>query len=242
MSTGYGGPRATKLRQWQDEGDSRNKGFCVHCGGPEETRDHNPSKVVLAVPLPENLPVASSCQPCNAGFSNDEEYVACLLECVVAGHAEPERMARASVGRSIAANRRLQRDLLAARTEQDGQLIWNPDGARVRRVAVKLARGLIDFELNEPRLCEPEQVSIAPLMLLSEDARREFEGELGGFALWPEIGSRAFHRLLGDHEDSFNNGWIVIQRNRFRYRVTQEDGMRVRMVLREYLALDVIWD
>lgn len=242
MSNGQGGRRPTKLRQWSDEGDSRNKGFCAHCGGPDETRDHNPSKVFLDEPLPENLPVASSCQPCNAGFSDDEEYVACLLECVVAGHAEAARMPRASIGRSIAANRRLQGELLAARTEKDGQLTWNPDAGRVRRVAVKLARGLVDFELNEPRLDEPEHVGIAPLMLLSDDARREFEGEPGGFALWPEIGSRAFHRLVGFHEDSFENGWIVVQHDRFRYHVTQEDGMRVRMVLREYLAMDVGWD
>lgn len=230
------------MRQWPDGGDSRNKGYCAHCGGPDESRDHNPSKVFLDEPLPENLPIASSCQRCNAGFSDDEEYVACLLECVVTGQIEPERMARASVGRSIAANLRLQRELMAARSEHQGRILWNPDASRVRRVALKLARGLVDFELNEPRLCEPEHVHIAPLLLLTEDTRREFEGELGGFAFWPEVGSRAFHRLVGDYADSYNNGWIVVQQDRFRYRVTQEDGMRVRMVLREYLAIDIAWD
>jgi hypothetical protein len=242
MSNGRGGPRATKMRQWPDGGDSRNKRFCAHCGGPDETRDHNPSKVFLDNPLPDNLPVASSCQSCNAGFSDDEEYVACLLECVVVGHVEPERMERASIGRSIAANPRLQRELLAAQTEQEGQKLWSPNASRVRRIALKLARGLVDFELNEPRLDEPEHVYIAPLLLLTEDSRREFEGEPGGFALWPEVGSRAFNRLCGDHADSYNNGWIFIQQDRFRYRVTQEDGMCVRIVLREYLAIDVAWD
>lgn len=242
MSTGQGGPRATKLRQWQDGGDRRNKGFCAHCGGPDETRDHCPSKVFLDEPYPENLPVASSCQPCNAGFSVDEEYVACLLECVIAGEAAAEKLSRASIRRSVAGNRRLQRDLEVARTERDGRIIWMPDADRVRLVALKLARGLVDFELNEPRLCDPEILEFAPLMLLTDDAREEFEGRPGGFALWPEIGSRAFHRVFGNHEDSFNNGWIVVQRNRFRYRVSQDDGMRVRMVLREYLALDVAWD
>jgi hypothetical protein len=230
------------MRQWPDGGDSRNKGFCAHCGGPDETRDHNPSKVFLDDPLPENLPVASSCQPCNAGFSEDEEYLACLLECVIAGHVEPGRLARATIAKSLAANHRLRRELLEARSEQNGQPLWNPDADRVRRVVLKLARGLVDFELNEPRLDEPDLMNVAPLLLLSDDARREFEGESGGFALWPEIGSRAFHRLLGFHDDSFENGWIVVQRNRFRYRVTQEDGMRVRLVLREYLAADVAWD
>jgi len=44
------------MKQLQCYGDSRNKGFCVHCGGPDETRDHVPAKVLLDEPYPENLP------------------------------------------------------------------------------------------------------------------------------------------------------------------------------------------
>jgi hypothetical protein len=241
MTTGPGRPRASKLRQWPDEGDTRNKGFCAHCGGPEETRDHNPSKIFLDEPLPENLPVASSCQACNAGFSDDEEYVACLLECIIAGHVDAEQVARPSVARTLSGNKRLQREILAARREQDGEILWDPDAGRLRRIAVKLARGLVDFELNEPHLHDPEGLALTPLVLMSDGDRRIFEGEPGGFALWPELGSRAFHRVVLGPEDSWVNGWIVVQRDRFRYRVTQENGMRVRMVIREYLAIDVVW-
>lgn len=242
MSTGTGGPPASKMRQWPDEGDTRNKGFCVHCGGADETRDHNPSKVLLDDPLPENLPVASCCKACNAGFSDDEEYVACLLECVIAGQVDPGHIIRPAIARTLAGNKRLQREILAARREQDGQILWDPDLVRLKRIAIKLARGLVDFELNEPQLHEPDEVAILPLLLMADDHRGAFEGKTGGMALWPEIGSRAFHRVVVGPEDSFVNGWIVVQQDRFRYRVTQEDGMRVRMVLREYLALDVVWD
>lgn len=233
---------ASKLRQWPDEGDSRNKGFCAHCGGPEETRDHNPSKIFLDAPLPENLPVASSCQACNASFSDDEEYVACLLECVISGNVDPARFERHSVSRTLAGNRRLQRELAGACREVEGEIWWDPDGARLRRIAIKLARGLVDFELNEPQLHEPETVWSMPLMLMSQWDRRAFENDESDFALWPELGSRAFHRVLMGPEDSWVNGWIVVQPNRFRYRVSQAGGTRVRMVLREYLALDIIWD
>lgn len=241
MSSGTGGPPASNMRQWPDEGDTRNKGFCAHCGGPEETRDHNPSKVFLDEPLPQNLPVASSCKVCNAGFSDDEEYVACLLECVIAGQVDAERLMRPAIAKTLAGNQRLQREIRAARREQDGQVLWDPDPKRLRRIALKLARGLVDFELNEPQLHAPDGLGLTPLLLMSADDRKIFEGEPGGLALWPEIGSRAFHRLVLDHEDSFVDGWIVVQQDRFRYRVTQEDGMRVRMVLREYLAIDVVW-
>jgi len=101
---------------------------------------------------------------------------------------------------------------------------------------VKLARGLVDFELNEPQFHDPEGLALMPLVQMADDHRRTFEGEPGGLALWPELGSRAFHRVLAGPEDSWVNGWIVVQPDRFRYRVTQEDGMRVRIVFREYLA------
>lgn len=65
--------------------DERLKGSCVYCGGPPETVDHVPSRVFLDDPLPENLPVVEACRECNGGFSLDEEYLACLLECVMTG-------------------------------------------------------------------------------------------------------------------------------------------------------------
>lgn len=241
MSTRRRGPPSTPMRQWPDEGDTRNKGFCAHCGGPEETRDHNPSKIFLDAPLPANVPVASACKACNAGFSDDEEYVACLLECIIAGHVDPDRLVRASVARTLEGNQRLQREILQCRREEGDQILWDPDQVRLRRIAEKLARGLVDFELNEPKLHPPDDIGIAPLMLLSVDDRRTFEGEPVGLALWPEIGSRAFHRVILGDEPEFENGWIVVQQDRFRYRVTQEDGTRVRMVLREYLAVEVAW-
>ncbi len=75
-------------------GDSRYKGFCIHCGGPYETDDHIPSKVLLDEPYPGNLMVCPSCSDCNNSFSLDEEYFACLLECVIAGEAEPPKLRR----------------------------------------------------------------------------------------------------------------------------------------------------
>jgi hypothetical protein len=242
MSIERRGPPASKMRQWPDEGDIRNKGYCAHCGGPEETRDHNPSKIFLDDPLPANLPVASACAACNAGFSDDEEYVACLLECVIAGAVDPGRLQRPAIAKTLAGNQRLQRELQGSRREADGQIIFDPNHKRVERIAVKLARGLVDFELNEPQLQEPSAISVVPLALMSANDRRWFEGEPGGLALWPEVGSRAMHRLVAGDEDSFVNGWIVVQQDRFRYRVTQDGSMRARMVLREYLAVEVAWD
>jgi hypothetical protein len=67
------------MEQLRCSGDDRNKGRCIHCGGPDETRDHSPSKVFLDEPYPENLPVCPSCLQFNNTLSIDEEYLACFL-------------------------------------------------------------------------------------------------------------------------------------------------------------------
>ena len=65
------------LRALNCFGDSRNRGFCVHCGGPYEADDHVPSKVLLDEPYPDNLMVCPACLLCNNTLSIDEEYLAC---------------------------------------------------------------------------------------------------------------------------------------------------------------------
>ena len=63
--------------------DERLDLICSYCGiNNPDTRDHVPSKILLDQPYPENLPVVPCCSKCNRSFSLDEEYVACLLECI----------------------------------------------------------------------------------------------------------------------------------------------------------------
>ena len=133
--------RERRMRQVACYGDERNKGFCVHCGGPDETRDHAPSKILLDDPLPDNLPVAPACYRCNNGFSRDEEYLACLLECVMTGEAEPDKVERPKVAHILRENRNLAMRLRKSRRVVDGQIVWDIESDRVRNVLLKLARG-----------------------------------------------------------------------------------------------------
>lgn len=89
------------MKQYANYGDQRLQSYCVHCGGSTETRDHAPSKVFLDEPYPANLPVLPSCAECNEGFSLDEEYTACFLECVLCGSTIPELLRRKKVKRIL---------------------------------------------------------------------------------------------------------------------------------------------
>jgi hypothetical protein len=79
--------------QFKDLSDNR-LNFCVYCGNTTETRDHVPSLVFLDKPYPDNLPVVPCCQECNNGFSKDEEYVACAVECYKHNSADISKLTR----------------------------------------------------------------------------------------------------------------------------------------------------
>lgn len=231
-----------QMRQVPEFGDMRNKGFCVHCGGPYETDDHAPSKVLLDRPYPQNLPVVPACAACNESFSRDEEYLACLLECVLAGHADPAHIHRASIAEKLRRQPALLHRLASARREGAGGAEWAVETDRARRVILKLARAHAAFEMNEPRLDEPTRIRMSPLTLMSERERLTFEGGPGPLTLLPEVGSRALSRLLVVGDEVFAEGWLVVQPERYRYLVTFDPALTVKMVIREYLACEVSWN
>jgi hypothetical protein len=212
---------------------------CAYCGGSPDTVDHVPSRILLDDPLPANLPVVPACTTCNRGFSRDEEYLACFLECVLAGTIEADRLRRPKVQAALRHSPKLASQIGASgHATADGAVVWTPDIARVQNVVVKLARGHALYELCSPAPEAPEFVSCNPLIAMSAEDRAEFESG-SGLRGWPEIGSRAFLRAAG--VTPYANRaceWVEVQRCRYRYSV--EDGS-VRMVLAEYLACAVGW-
>ena len=220
----------------------------MHCGGPEESRDHVPSKVLLDDPLPANLIVCPACLECNRSFSLDEEYLACVLECTVAGSVNPEKIEREKISQLLRSNPRLVAMFEGAEQSVDGQIQWQVDTARVQNVLLKLARGHIAYEMNDPRLDEPSLFKFKPLMTMGVEERRAFESEptedVSYAPLWPEICSRAMQRLLIVEGGVYEEGWLTVQDGRYRFRIFQPEcaSVGVRLVIREYLACEVVWE
>lgn len=231
------------MKQIQDFGDDRNKGWCVYCGGAGETRDHVPSRVLLDEPYPDELPVLPACAACNGAFSRDEAYLACVIECALTGSVESAK-GRRKVCEMLAKSPALTTRLAAARYERDGEIGFNPEPDRVRAIILKLARGHAAFENNEPRTDEPESILFAPFTAMGESERMQFESGVcgaGGIAPWPEVGSRAMTRLISG-DDLGPSCWIIVQPGMYRYRVDWTAGFRVQIVIREYLAAEVVWE
>jgi hypothetical protein len=223
--------------------DDRLKGICSYCGAEHASRDHTPSRVFLDQPYPEDLAVSESCIKCNTGFSADEEYVACLIECVIQGTTKPTPKFRDKVARTLTA-----RPSIAARIEKGKQseinetILWQPEMDRVHRVIVKLAQGHVSYELGLPHIGTPDTVEIIPIPCMSEEQFKAFNNlDYDSPALYPEIGSRAFISIVCGKPTAYNN-WNIVQDGRYRYAVGQSSGDWVKLVLSEYLACLVVWN
>jgi len=231
------------MRQIPSYTDSRLLGKCVFCAGaPATTRDHCPSRVLLDEPFPSNLPVVPACEPCNASFSRDEEYFACLVCCALAGSTDPEMMRREKVRQILLKKPALRRRLEDALTERDGVSTFAVERSRVEAVVLKLARGHVFHEFGETRADDPLQVGCHQLDSLDESALDAFESSFESVSCaWPEVGSRSMQRLLVVGDEIFHDCWVDVQDDNYRYRVSPEGGTDVRLVIGEYLACQVIW-
>lgn len=219
--------------------DSRLRlGSCVYCGGEPETREYIPPKIFLDRPYPESLPVIPACKQCNNSKSIDEEYLACLLECIVCGTTSINSIERDKIKKALSHSPKLQAKLESAKSSIDGELIWNVDHDRVQALAVKLARGHIAYE-EVAIWDEPSDVYIHSLHTLPAEMKYLFSEGCGGFSVYPELGSRAFLRLF-DADSDFVGTWIQVQKGRYRYKVTQDPA--VLIIIREYLGIYVSWE
>ena len=237
-----------QLREFVDERLKASlEGRCVYCGGDfgdrrGRTRDHIPSKALLREPYPSNLPTVDACLECNNGFSGDEQYVIALVACVLAGSTRPGSIADAKVAAMLERNSRLRSRIEQARREPlspGGPPMWATEPDRVARVLGKNARGHLWFECADARLGEPE-IWFAALESLSDEQRNSFFAGSSDRVL-PEIGSRGFVRAFTTQD--VVSDWVSVQEGTYRYSVeAQRDGdSRVRIVIAEYLAAEVVW-
>ncbi|CAN5373211.1 hypothetical protein BH20ACI2_BH20ACI2_13670 [soil metagenome] len=186
------------------------------------------------------------CAPCNNGASLDEEYFACLIECVLVGSTEVEKIARENVQRSLARNEKLRAHLESSRSEINGQTLFQPEGERVKRVLLKTARAPAKYENSEPKWENPTHFSVRTLPAMDESEREEFFSprSVTELASWPEVGSRAMQRMafaLGN--EAIEYPWVTVQNGNYAFAVTDDVwNPLVKIVIRDYLAVEIGWE
>ncbi len=180
-----------------------------------------------------------ACRECNGGYSLDEEYLACLIDCVVTGNTEPSAVGRPKIQRILNDKPALMKRLAKARSALEEVVHFSPESERVGNVILKLARAHAAFELNEPTYDPPTLLNFMPLHLLADAQRAYFETSPEA-SIWPEMGSRTMQRMT--HPGHLMAGWNIVQDERYRYLAALDEGIiLIRMVMSEYLAAEVIW-
>jgi hypothetical protein len=241
------------MDQLKNFADDRLVNGCIYCRGLEETRDHVPSRVFLDSPLPENPPVVGACRSCNAGFSLDEEYLACLVEVAIAGSTDPDQIRRPGIANILRRSPALRARIEAAKRVENGETYIEAEPERVNNVLLKLAKGHAAFELSQVCYEEPRSIWWRPLALMTEEQRDSFDA-IHFVDMIGEVGSRQSQRLLAtqvvvqspDGEKSMLNllinDWIDVQEDRYRYLAIDDNNeIRIKIIIAEYLACEIVW-
>lgn len=229
------------MRQIKTFSDYRLDTMCSYCGASPDTRDHVPSKILLNEPFPDNLPVVPCCDKCNQSFSLDEEYIACLIECVLCGTTDVENLKRDKVKKILKEKELLRQKIANSIIEIDGQISFNVELERLKNVILKLAKGHAKYENSEPMLDEPTHFAFKPLHTMTQD---EIDLFLEDTVLTksPEVGSRAIQNFLIDSNNNVSSHWTIVQRDNYSYCVTANPGsLSVRIIILDYLATEIIW-
>lgn len=230
--------------------DSRLSDSCIYCGGLADTKDHIPSKCLLDKPYPENLSVVKCCNTCNQSFSSDEQYFACLIECIKAESTNIKDIERDFIRDILEKSPSLRKRIENNTKTTDGNVIFYPEEERIKNVLLKLVKGHTAYELSLSRLDDPQFFWFGLLNSLSEENKIDFNSahfqENVG-----EIGSRSMQRFLvttiinqnGENINLIINDWIDVQENKYRYITIEDKGkIMVRIVIDELFGCEAVWE
>lgn len=244
------------MDQHPDYADNRLIQGCIYCdAGKEETRDHVPSRVFLDLPFPTNLPVVPACYNCNNGFAQDEAYLACLIECALAGSTNPDSIQRPRVADLLRRTPALRARIEAAKSITDNLVSFLAERTRVETVFMKLARGHAAFELSLVLRQPPTSLIWWPLLMMTDEQRQSFD-DVSVTRIFGEVGSRGMQRQLivqaklvsqttGEASTMnliIDNDWVDVQEGCYRYlAIHDSEGVKIKIVIAEFLACEVSW-
>lgn len=229
------------MRQIKTFSDTRLDTQCAYCGSYPENRDHVPSRILLDRPFPDNLPVVPSCVKCNSGFSLDEAYFACLIECVICGTTEIDKLTREVIKNTLKYSSRLRERLEKAINNDNGEITFKIEIERVENVLLKLAFGHLKYENSETEFEKPEQVWFKPIYLMTEDEKQYFFS-ISEKQKSSEVGSRAMQRVYLNENGIPTENWNHLQEGIYSYLVSISfDVSIVRILIRNYLACEIKW-
>lgn len=134
--------------------------------------EHVPPRCFLEKPYPKKLATVPACQPCNGGFSRDEEYLLAVLAHIGTSRSLTQKVEHGGVVDRALLRRTPFAELIdrSLRVTPDGRVSLEPDLSRVHTVLRKVAFGIYVIRYGViPRLAELQPVEAYPYNI--EDRR-----------------------------------------------------------------------
>ena len=155
------------------------------------------------------------------------------------GTTEISKLSRQKIKDTLARNKPLQMMISDSMSEDNGQISFSFDPARLENFIVKLAKGHAKFEHSQPRLNKPTHFSVRPLPTLSDEELNSFL-ETQEITKWPEVGSRAMIKIVEGKIP--HSRWIEVQAEKYAYQVVlTSEGTSVKIIIHNYLMVEAIW-
>lgn len=227
------------MRQIRDNADKRQSEPCTFCRGKAGTKDHVPSKVFLDEPYPPELPVVFACKECNGNFSQDEAYLACLIECIKANSYNINDIERESIKTTLERFPSILKRIKSLTELKENKLTFKLEKERIDNVFLKLIKGHLMYEFSTPIIDEKIAITYFNLYDLNFKDRQYFENVIE-VTVAPEVGCRAGQNMQVVYEKYLCWGWNIVQEGLYRYMVALDKNYIVRIVIGDFLACEAV--
>ncbi len=217
---------------------------CIYCGKPATTREHTPSKTFLRKPYPNNLPTIPACFECNNSYSEDEKYVSCFLD-VLKSYVYSNYTRESQTDNRLSKDKTLKATLEKQIHSREEKIIFQPDGQRISRILIKLARGHAGYELDYVYFDDTVHSFWCNFVFnMTKDETNEFNS-IPTYNFSSEVGSRGmplFQNLDTGYAQTIAR-WIDVQDGQYRYQVFYDsnENIGVKIVIYEFLYCKVIF-
>ncbi|WP_373035376.1 hypothetical protein [Sulfurimonas sp.] len=236
----FGDTRILELLKYDKKGQFK----CVYCYEKADSREHLPSKVFLDEPYPTNLAILPSCTICNNSYSEDEQYLACLIDYVQYKLHNLETLKRSKIQRAFNARPNIKNEFEnSTKYANNGNIDYiQYDDDRIKNILLKLSIGHATYSLSSIHLDEPSVINYKFATELTQEESTSFNLEPICDVI-PELGSREGTYISVLDDGTPITTWKIIQDGQYRFLAYQnKSSINIRIVIGEYFYSEVIWN
>lgn len=212
--------------------------YCIYCSNIADSREHLPPRVFIDVPKKNEWNIVPACETCNNGYSEDEQFVACATEYILAMVYYNGVIQRDKIKKTFKKRPKILEKIKSLCKIERGNLIIDNDIIEsIKKVFLKIGQGHFMYDCSM-FLDENATISVAFEPQLTQKELDEFNSQVICNCI-PEIGSRVSNQIcLNINTNEMIILWNTIDDKNYRYLISP-DGI-LRIVIREFLYIEII--